>query len=140
MNQYMLRNVGDFIFCFDKVPWKGGGIFTFTIQDDDNASFQQPAGTTPETPLNVEGQITLAQHHNREIERRLINHFGSDTPVKIKGKFKDERTNDVEAWTLLIQIAHISSQKRDGNEVLSVKFLSALAARQPVGSMDLNSC
>ncbi len=136
----MHQNVGDFIFCFNKVPWKGVGIFTFAIKDDDSVSSKRRTNTTRETPVNIEGQIILDQHRSREIERKLINYFGSDTPVKIKGKFKDELTNDVEAWTLLIQIAHIIPQKQGDNEIISVKFLSALAARQRVESIDLSSC
>ncbi len=140
MSEQTYHNVGDFVFCFNKKPRKGTGIFTFMIKEGNQASFQESAGATSPAPLNVEGQIILDQHGNREIERELINRFGSDTPVKIKGKFKDKLVDDVEGWTLLVQITHIGSQKHESNNVILVEFLSAFAARQNVGSVDLSSC
>ncbi|MDD1721496.1 MAG: hypothetical protein LUP95_05875, partial [Euryarchaeota archaeon] len=58
-----------------ETPYKGVGMFTFTIKKGDAASSQQSISKTWPTSSNIQGKIALDKLSSRAIERRLVNHL-----------------------------------------------------------------
>ncbi len=114
-------------------------MFNFAVKKGGNVSPQQPVDISSPAS-NIEGCIVLDQHSSKEIEHQFMDHFISGTPVKIEGKFKDRLMNTVEAWTLLIKIADIHSQRHDKVDGITIAFHSTYAAKQLSESIDLSSC
>ncbi len=139
MSERAYENVGDFVLCFQGTQWKGVGTFNFAVKKGGNASPQQSADSSPPSS-NIEGCIVLDQHSSKEIEHQFMNHFTSGTPVKIKGNFKDKLMNTVEAWTLIIKIADVHSQRHGKVDRVTIALHSAFAAKQLSESIDLSSC
>ncbi len=139
MSERAYENVGNFVLCFQGTPWKGVGTFNFAVKKGGNVSPQQPVDSSPPAS-NIEGYIVLDQHSSKEIEHQFMNNFTSGTPAKIRGKFKDILMNTVEAWTLLIKIADVHSQRHGQVDRVTIAFHSAFAAKQLSESIDLSSC